>query len=119
MTREEIREAQKLRDEGVSVFEIAERMGYAPDTVRYALANPERTLKQTIIFPNLRKFIVDTCESSVSRFAKLCEISGSTMVSILDGSHDVMKKNIDKILCATGMSYEQAFEREGSDGDDV
>lgn len=117
MTREEKRQAQEMREEGISVLEISERMGYAPDTVRYALSNPERSLKQDIIFPQLRKYIAENCESSVSRFAKECKISGSTMVSILDGSHDVMKKNIDKILCATGMSYEQAFKREGFDGD--
>lgn len=117
MTKDEIRLVKQLREEGVSVFDIAERMGYAPDTVRYALANPERSLKQEIIFPRLRNFIIENCESSVSRFAKLCDISGSTMVSILDGSHDVMKKNIDKILCATGMSYEDAFEREDVHGE--
>lgn len=47
---------------------------------------------------------------SIREFADKCGISPSTMSRFLNGNTDIRKKNIDKILKVTGLTYEECFE---------
>ena len=43
-------------------------------------------------------------------FASKCDIPSSVMCRFLNGKTDIRKKNIDKILKVTGLTYEECFE---------
>lgn len=47
---------------------------------------------------------------SIRKFADKCGIAPSTMCRFLNGETDIQKRNIDKILNVTGMTYEECFE---------
>lgn len=47
---------------------------------------------------------------SIREFANKCNVAPSTMSRFLNGKTDIQKKNIDKILKVTGMTYEECFE---------
>lgn len=47
---------------------------------------------------------------SIRGFAEKCGIAPSTMCRFLNGKTDIQKKNIDKILKVTGLTYEECFE---------
>lgn len=53
---------------------------------------------------------------SLREFADRCGIAPSTMSRFLSGKTDIQKSNIDKILKATDMSYEECF-KEGLNED--
>ena len=59
-------------------------------------------------FPKIEKYISEN-NISLRDFSKRCDIPVSTMSRIVNGKVDVQKSNIDKILKATGMSYEECF----------
>lgn len=46
---------------------------------------------------------------SLREFARRCDIPSSTICRMLNGKVDVQKSNIDKILLATKMNYEECF----------
>ena len=47
---------------------------------------------------------------SLRGFAAKCDIPSSVMCRFLNGNTDIRKKNIDKILKVTGLTYEECFE---------
>ena len=49
---------------------------------------------------------------SLREFADKCGIAVSTMSRFLNGKTDIQKRNIDKILKVTGLSYEECFAEE-------
>lgn len=49
---------------------------------------------------------------SLREFAKMCDMSVSTMSRFVNKKTDIKKSNIDKILKVTGMSYEECFAEE-------
>lgn len=59
----------------------------------------------------IEKYIIDK-GMSLRGFAAKCGIPSSVMCRFLNGQTDIRKSNIDKILKATGMSYEECFKEE-------
>ncbi len=51
---------------------------------------------------------------SLREFAKKCDMPVSTISRFVNGKTDIKKSNIDRILKATGMTYEECFEEERS-----
>ena len=49
---------------------------------------------------------------SLREFADKCGIAASTMSRFLNGKTDIQKRNIDKLLKVTGLSYEECFAEE-------
>ena len=49
---------------------------------------------------------------SLREFADKCGIAASTMSRFLNRKTDIQKRNIDKILKVTGLSYEECFAEE-------
>lgn len=62
-------------------------------------------------YPRIEKYI-DIEGISLRKFADKCGIGASTMSRFLNGKTDIQKKNIDKILKVTGLTYEECFAEE-------
>lgn len=62
-------------------------------------------------FSNIEKYITEH-NICLREFSKRCGMPASTMSRIINGKVDVQKSNIDKILKATGMSYEECFKED-------
>ena len=57
----------------------------------------------------IEKYIIEK-GMSLRGFADKCDIPSSVMCRFLNGKTDIRKKNIDKILKVTGLTYEECFE---------
>jgi predicted transcriptional regulator len=62
-------------------------------------------------YPEIEKYMIDH-DLSMKKFADMCGTTDTLICRLLNGKVDIRKSNIDKILAATGMSYEVCF-REG------
>ena len=109
-------ENQKLREEllridGKNTREIAAILGIPEEEVE--LNKPRRYKKSIIgveasVFPELDAYM-HFHRMTRMEFSERCGISYSTMLDILIGDFPPSKKNIDKILATTGLTYEVAF----------
>lgn len=59
-------------------------------------------------FSLIEKYMADH-NLSLREFARRCDITSSTMCRLLNGETEPSKGTIDKILVATGLSYEVCF----------
>ena len=57
----------------------------------------------------IEKYIIDK-GMSLRGFAAECDIPSSVMCRFLNGKTDIQKRNINKILKVTGLTYEECFE---------
>lgn len=62
-------------------------------------------------YPRIEKYI-GIEGMSLREFSKKCGIAASTMSRFLNGKTDIQKRNIDKILKVTGLTYEECFSEE-------
>lgn len=46
---------------------------------------------------------------SLREFSRNCNVQPSVICKFINGKASISKRNIDKILIATGMTYEQLF----------
>ena len=103
--------AELLRLDGKSPREIAEILGIPAENIE---AHTIRKYKKSIIgvemsvFPELDTYMHRHGMTRMA-FAEKCGIGYATMLDILVGDFPPSKKNIDKILAATGLAYEIAF----------
>ena len=114
------KQMQMLRDQGLKYREIAERFGVSVQYVSMVCASyaPERfqVIDGNCVYPNLRKWMND---NKVSR-SELLRRMGITvhpnnsgrLSSYMRGQCEPRKDFIDKMLKATGMTYEKLFYRE-------
>lgn len=111
MTEDQKLRAELLRLDGRSPKEIAEILGVP---VVEITTHKVRKYKKSIIgvemavFPELDTYMH---RHGITRmaFSELCGINYNTMLDILVGDFPPSKLNIDKILAATGLTYEAAF----------
>lgn len=113
----------------VNIARIARMHGIDPETIYYrmnvrcmtlgeALALGEaqhqglRSHRYRFAYPILRGYILEN-HLSVKGFAEKCGVSPHTMHDMLFGRATPTKTTIDKVLEATGMTYEDAFSEEG------
>lgn len=115
MTNKERRRAFALRLEGRGWAEIGRAMGYCGSTVYEDLLSVIRRAPRqpNICYPALRRYVAEQYGGSVGRFAQECGISASTLYTVLRGKSKPSKQVLDAILSATGLSYEEAFWKEG------
>lgn len=107
-----------LREQGMTYQQIADRLGISYQAVAQALATHNTKhfhyiSESCCIYPNLRKWLNEN-QVSKSELARRCGYAGSPgntnrVFSYLQGKIDPPKRVIDKILAATGLTYEQAF----------
>ena len=115
MTIDEKVEAYRMRLEGATLQEVADRFGVTRECIRALTPAPEKRGNKKhnhkdIIYPNIDKFLYEN-RHSYSSFAKLIGMSGSAVYNALTGATTPTKKLIDRVLEATDMTYEEAFRR--------
>lgn len=119
MTNEQILEMVTMRLNGASTQEIKEKTGasdkdirdYIPRALAYSRNARVDEAIGKIVYPALRDWMV-AHNYTMAYAAKLIGISPATFLRTSYGGN-VVKENIDKILTVTGLTYEQAFKREG------
>ena len=114
MIKEQKIQAYDMLLDGASYQEISHKFGVSCSRL-YVLfpvnTSTKRVSQKTldkIIYPNLKDWI-RLNRISISAFAEKAEISYTWMRNILYGEHSPRKVEIDLILKATGMTYEEAF----------
>lgn len=104
--------AYEMRLRGSTVQEIADEFGVTKQYIAQFLPKGSRTRKPKIyescVFPAIRNYLFKN-RYTYSGFAKKCCVSDSIMRNALDGNVVMSKTTIDRILEATGMTYEEAF----------
>ena len=113
MTVDEKVEAYRMRLNGASLKECADKFGVTSEYIRQITPPVEtharrRSSYDTCIYPNLSKWLYEN-RYSYNRFAKLLSVTPASVFNALTGKVEPSKKLLDKILDATEMSYEEAF----------
>jgi predicted transcriptional regulator len=112
LTREERELAFAMRLDGKTWEEIAEAIGYDTESVRKDI---ERVLHRKhysrIIYPAIKDYIQRECNGSIYSFACRCNMSKSTMYSIICEGEKPSRKSVAKILEETGLKYKEAFSK--------
>lgn len=109
-------EAVRMRKDGMSYQEIADRFGVSRQAINALFRDGKRTdqkQKNThlIKYIGIKKYL-ETNRISIGKFSKMCRVDNTTMWRNITGQTDMLKRNIDKILLVTGMTYEQAFKED-------
>lgn len=116
--KSKIDEVRRLRDEGYTAAKVAQMLGISRARV-YQLSRAKRRngfltiTEETNIYPNWRNWMNENCVS-VRMFIEqmgleLSSASFSSVYGWMKGKCYPTKKNIDRILQATGLTYEQLF----------
>lgn len=119
-TKEEKLKMFSMRLDGASLQEIGDEFGVTREYIRQIIQEPERRARPRgelcgCIYPNIKAWAIRN-RHPYSHIARLCGYSNTTVVwNALTGRSNPTKKVIDKILDATGMTYEEAFATEGND----
>lgn len=116
MTVEQKVEAYRMRLEGATLKECAEKFGVSREYIRQITPPVEihprrRSIYDSCIYPNIKEWMYQN-EYSYYAFSKLLGCTPASVYNVLMGKSSPNKKLIDKILDATGMSYEEAFKTE-------
>ena len=117
MTRDQKIEAFTMRIDGYSYREIADKMGIskqaAQDTLKTCLSRGgwDQAFCEKCVYPNIFKYMQDH-KINLSEFSTSTGIVYSNLSKFLKGASNPSQASIDKILKATGMTYEEAFWRE-------
>ena len=116
MTVEQKVEAYRMRLEGATLRECAEKFGVSRECIRQITPPVEthprrRSNYDGCIYPNIKEWLYQNRYSYCS-FSKLLACTPMSVYNALMGKVSPNKKFIDKILDATGMSYEEAFKTE-------
>lgn len=106
-----------LREQHLTYREIAERLGCTTQYIAQVCGKHQphmfHVISNKVIYPNIRNWMN---ENKIS-MNELCRRVGKTpygetanrVASWLYGTNDPRKPDIDALLKATGMTYEQAF----------
>ena len=121
MENEKILEMIKMRMDGATLDEIAQKYGVSRESVRERMPiflAEAKGLKRSygnVVYPGIRSWMARNMVNKTS-FSKKLGIDIGRLTRILKGVSDVKKSYIDKILAVTGMTYEEAFS-EKDEGD--
>lgn len=110
MTNEQRVEMYRMRLEGASLQEIADKFGVTRQAVHQAIpaVEPRPCYRAKCIYPNLQNWLIAN-ERSLATFSEITGVNKTTLYKVLGGQGDPCKKTIDAILRTTGMDYETAF----------
>lgn len=117
MTKEQKIEAYSMRLDGVPIRKIAEKYGVSYQYIQQLLPGKRKDYREkykSCIYPNIVKFLHEN-SMSLKKLSDLCNLSYVGLQEFLMGKHKGSKKTVDKILKATGMTYEEAFAEEAQD----
>jgi len=109
MTNEQVLDMCRRRLNGETLQSIADTYGITRERVRQLtpfVYNPP-----PCIYPNIAKWM-RAKSVPASKLAREAGLRGQSFYEILKGTHAPSKATIDRILAATGLTYEEAFARE-------
>jgi len=112
-SREEKIAIYTKRLDGATLRQLAEEYGVSQNAIR-TVVTPSKVssiptkVERSCIYPNISSWMADQMYS-YSSFAKQLDVRYETLRNALTGTTSPNKWLIDAILCATGMSYEEAF----------
>lgn len=114
MTDADREEAYRMRLEGASLQDVADRFGVSRQWVAQMVPIKQHAFTklkngQACIYPAIRRYMEEN-RFTYHRLAVLSGISPGALYQNLTGQSDFTKKNIDKLLGAMGMTYEEAFQ---------
>lgn len=111
MTIEQKCEIYRMRLEGATLQECADKFGVSKECIINTIPNVGRgkqTYGESCVYPGLKKWMAENkCTSK--ELASRCAMTASHMSNILTNKRGIKKLTIDRILDATGLSYEEAF----------
>lgn len=112
MTNEERVKMFRMRLEGATLQEIADKYGVTREWVRQLIPGIEGRGRKPkpAAYPALSEWLQDN-ELSRFAFGKMCGVSTCCIGNILNGKRDPSKDTIDAILKVTGLPYEEAFRK--------
>lgn len=116
MTIDEKVEAYRMRLNGASLQECADRFGVSRERIRQIIPGVgERSIRQeaykSCIYPNISNFMYEN-QYNYHSISKMTGFAQVTVSDYLTGKKDMRKRFIDKILDITDMTYEEAFKKE-------
>ena len=105
-----------MRIDGCTFQEIADKMGISKQYVHAELKrclsrNSDCVLRKKCVYPNISKYILGN-KLTISSFVSNIGMNYDSALKILKGISKPSQTSIEKILKATGMTYEEAFWRE-------
>lgn len=115
ITNEQKIEMFKMRVEGVPLVEIGEKYGVSKQAVQQMLGgiiHTPREASRKCAYPSLKKWCADH-EMSFRQLAIKAHITPQSIYGKLSGLVGFSQGQIDRILALTGLTYEEAFKREG------
>lgn len=112
MTNEEKVEMFRMRLEGATLQEVADKFGITREYVRQLVPGIEgkEIKRRAIVYPAILKWFQEN-ELNYCSFGRMCGLSNVAVNDILTGNRSPRKDSIDAILKATGMTYEEAFRK--------
>lgn len=117
MTNDQKVEAYRMRLEGATLQSIADKFDVSLERVRQIIPPIEGRswnlygIQDKCVYPGIAQWLLDNHYT----YTKLAELAGVPMATVsrwMNGVHKPNKSAIDKILKATGLTYEQAFGKE-------
>lgn len=112
------------REKGLTYQAIADKYGVSRQAVQQVCAkNCDAKFRgwdsSKCVYPNVRKWLNDN-RITMSEFIRRMELETEATTHMRFGAYfrgmaNPMKQTIDKLLCVTGLTYEQFFETEGGE----
>ena len=119
MNREDKIEVFKMRLDGFTYQEIAEKYGVSKQYINQMLQNviSEKRNKalNKIVYPNIANWLKDNEYSSISEFARKTRIQRATLSNKLHGTGKFNSDEIKRILDVTGMKFEECLKMKESE----
>lgn len=110
MTNEQKVEVYRMRLNGATLQECADKFGVTREYIRQitpAVRGNRRCFK-VCIYPGVAKWLEDN-DWTFSQLADKSGVSVAALETFLTGRGGTSKRTIDRLLEITGMTYEEAF----------
>lgn len=109
LTTMQIKEIQEKYAAGMTQKALAAEYGVSQALIQKRCGGPYRGYrKNEIKYKGIEKWLNEK-ELSTRRFSEISGINYVSLYYILTGRNEPKKKSIDRILEATGLTYEEAF----------
>ena len=114
MTRTELLRAFELRLDGAPWDDVAQALNYSTETVMAEVYASLRGRRRAIkcCYPAIRR-VIQRDHGSMAAFSEYCGVPLPTLYHLFSGhSKRPQRKTVDAVLLATGLPYDEAFQKE-------
>lgn len=111
MTRDERIRAYTMREDGFSLYEIGQELGYSESAISSALIQTIRkgVKNLNIIYPTLRNAVQKY--GTIQAFSLACGVSPSTSYAVLSGRTAPSQEFKDAVCRELGIPEREAFDK--------